>query len=180
MLACLAESVSQCLPHFAPFYSAKYPTLFTTKLCHTSYCQPSDTCLLQPVLPLTYPTQPNPPCCMQTSLTSHLVCGSSPQHTLQQSYPPHMDLTLDMPTCFSNMSHLTHTHLLQHALPHAYSLLPNLCLYSPTYLATVHSHHKPIFHPFTHPTCFIHVLSIHLTIQATLYQTTSPHAYLPY
>ena len=121
-------------------YPIHHKTLPHIHLLSTQY----DTCLptlLQAVLPHTYPTQPNPPCCTQTSLTSHLVTWqhSSPQHTPQQSYPPHMDLTLDMPTCFSqHVPSQIHT-LLQHALPHAYSLLPNLCLYAPTYLATIHS-----------------------------------------
>lgn len=116
----------------------------------------------------TQPTLPH-----QTSLTPHLVTGqhNSPQHTPQQAYPPHMDLTFDMPTCFSqHVSSHTHT-LPRRALPHAYSLLPNLCLHP--YLPC-HSppHHKPTCHPFTDPPVLSITPSIHL---ATLPCTKPPH-----
>lgn len=164
-------------------YPIHHKTLPHIHLLSTQY----DTCLptlLQPVLPLTYPTQPNPPCCMQTSLTSHLVTWqhSSPQHTLQQSYPPHMDLTLDMPTCFSQ--HVpSHTYTPCSNMPyHMLTLFSPTCAYSPL-LTLPQSTPPQTYLPSLHtPTCFIH-RTLHTPNHSghpTLYQTTSPHAYLPY
>lgn len=80
---------------------------------------------------LTRADQPHTsPCHMATQLTPTYPTTSLPTlHGLNLRYA-----YLLQPTCL-----ISHVHTLpQHALPHAYSLLPNLCLYSPTYLATVH------------------------------------------